>query len=131
MAGKVVNILEHWHNFTLEMEIRMEFDNTSVSALDSYEINENNLSRLVVASLLSSAFYEKICIRFRHRPDFKSLPGSCLLLMALETCNLFEVSEIIVYFTVPGTFTLSTFTDARSSIVNSRRYIHLSAVSTN
>jgi hypothetical protein len=91
-ADTVVNILEHSHNFTLEMAFaematRMEFENTSPSAFDSYEIDDITLSRLVVESLLTSAFYEKIFIRFGHRNDFKTLPGSCLLLMALETCN--------------------------------------------
>jgi hypothetical protein len=91
-TGSVVNILEHSHNFTLDMalveiETRMEFENTDSSAFDSYEIDDITLSRLVVESLLTSAFYEKIFIRFGHRTDFKTLPGSCLLLMALETCN--------------------------------------------
>ena len=89
---EVVNLLEHSHNFTLEMatnemEIRMEFENTSLAAFDAYEFDDITLSRLVVESLLSSGFYEKIFIRFGHRPDFETLPGSCLLLMALETCN--------------------------------------------
>jgi hypothetical protein len=41
----------------------------------------------VVESLLTSNFYEKIVIRYGHRPNFKLLPGSGLLMMALETCN--------------------------------------------
>jgi hypothetical protein len=45
------------------------------------------MSRLVTESLPTPAFYDKIFVRYGHLPDFKKLPGSCLLLMALETCN--------------------------------------------
>ena len=45
------------------------------------------MSRLVCESLLTPAFYDKIFVRYGHLPEFKKLPGSCLLLMALETCN--------------------------------------------
>jgi hypothetical protein len=57
------------------------------ASYDSYEDDEIMLSRLMVESLLTSAFYKKILIRYGHRKDFKCLPGSCLLIMALETCN--------------------------------------------
>ena len=33
------------------------------------------------------SFQEKIEIRFSHREDFELLPGSCLFMLALETCN--------------------------------------------
>ena len=38
-------------------------------------------------SILTPAFYEKIVICYGHCDDFKDLPGSCLFVMALETCN--------------------------------------------
>ena len=50
-------------------------------------MDEVTMSQLVEESLLTSAFYEKIFIRYGHCDNFKDLPGSCLLLMALETCN--------------------------------------------
>jgi hypothetical protein len=60
---------------------------TQTLTFDEFEIREVALSCLVVESLLTSNFYEKIVIRFGHRDDFKNLPGSGLLMMALETCN--------------------------------------------
>jgi hypothetical protein len=57
------------------------------SAFDKYEKGDVTMSRLVTESLLTPSFYDKIFIRYGHLPDFKKLPGSCLLLMALETCN--------------------------------------------
>ena len=90
--GKVVDLLEHAHNFTLEtvveeFQLRARFDNVSDAAFDDYEMDEVTMSRLVVESLLTSALYKKMFIRYGHRKDSKDLPGSCLLLMALETCN--------------------------------------------
>jgi hypothetical protein len=45
------------------------------------------LSCLVVESLLTSNFYGKIVIRYRHLSDFKLYLGSVLLMMQLETYN--------------------------------------------
>jgi hypothetical protein len=45
------------------------------------------LSCLVVESLLTSNFYDKIVICYGHLSDFKLYPGSVLLIMGLETCN--------------------------------------------
>ena len=92
LHGTVVNLFEHVHNFTLEAVVnefnaRSHATNVTHAAFDAYESDEVMLSRLVVESLLTSAFYEKISIRYGHRKDFKPLPGSCLLVMALETCN--------------------------------------------
>ncbi len=60
---------------------------TEHETYDTIEKDEVELSRLVVESLLSETFQEKIAIRFGHRSDFKNLPGSCLFMMALATCN--------------------------------------------
>jgi len=89
---EVVNIIDHSHNFTVDMivseyEMRANFDNTNNEAFDEFEMRDIALSRLVVESLLTSTFYEKMLIRYGHRPDFKLLPGSGLLMMALESCN--------------------------------------------
>ena len=90
----VVNLFEHVHNVTLNM-LTAEFflrmtptmDPPPYSAFDQYEKGDVTMSRLVCESLLTPAFYDKIFVRYGHHPDFKKLPGSCLLLMALETCN--------------------------------------------
>jgi hypothetical protein len=90
--NEVVNIIENSHNFSVDMivtefENRSNPSNSAFDAFDEYEMREVALSRLVVESLLTSNFYEKIVIRFGHRDDFRDLPGSALLMMALETCN--------------------------------------------
>jgi hypothetical protein len=96
---KVVNLFDHVHNVTLEAltdEFKARMTPTTnptaptpppFSAFDKYEKGEITMSRLVTESLLTSTFYDKIFVRYGHLPDFKKLPGSCLLLMALETCN--------------------------------------------
>lgn len=97
--GKVVNLFAHVHNVTLDA-LTAEFKRRMTpvtdpaapspppfSAFDKYEKGDVTMSRLVCESLLTPAFYDKIFVRYGHLPDFKKLPGSCLLLMALETCN--------------------------------------------
>ena len=97
--GKVVNLFTHLHNVTLEaltaeFKLRMTpiTDPTKpspppFSAFDKFEKGDVTMSRLVKESLLTPSFYDKVFIRYGHLPNFKKLPGSCLLLMALETCN--------------------------------------------
>ena len=98
--GKVVNLFLHVHNVTLEAltaEFKTRMTPTIAdpskpmpppfSAFDKYEKGDITMSRLVTESLLTPAFYDKIFVRYGHLSDFKKLPGSCLLLMALETCN--------------------------------------------
>ena len=89
--GKVVNLFAHVHNVTLDA-LKAEFDPAApapptFSAFDKYEKGNIIMSRLVCESLLTPAFYDKIFVRYGHLPEFKKLPGSCLLLMALGTCN--------------------------------------------
>jgi hypothetical protein len=62
-------------------------DPDDFKTFDQSEIDEIVLSRLVVRSLLTKSFYNKIVIHYGHLNDFEDLPGSCLFLMALETCN--------------------------------------------
>ena len=112
--GKVVNLFEHVHNFDLdtlvkEFNLRNEVENTTFAAFDSYEEDEIMLSRLVVESLLTSTFYEKIFIRYGHRKDFKRLPGSCLLVMALETCNASVSHDIDGAATAFANLSLDTY----------------------
>ena len=42
---------------------------------------------MLVFSLITSTFREKMEIRFDHRLDFEYLSGACLFMMALETWN--------------------------------------------
>jgi hypothetical protein len=66
--GIVVNLFDHVHNITLDATVleyyerRSDFENVTDESYDSYEEDEIMLSRLVVESPLSSAFYEKIFI---------------------------------------------------------------------
>ena len=95
----VVSLFEHSHYYKLDAvvaEFMRRFDetNTSFESFDQYELDDITLSRLVVESLLTSAFYEKIVIRFNHRTDFEDLPGSCLFLMALDTCNASALHDV-------------------------------------
>jgi hypothetical protein len=85
-----VDLFEHTHRFKLEIVIAehcRRMKGTDHETYDTIEKDEVELSRLVVESLLSETFQEKIAIRFGHCPDFENLPGSCLLMMALATCN--------------------------------------------
>ena len=104
--GKVVNLFPHVHNVTLEaltaeFKLRMTPITDPMkpapplfSAFDKFEKGDFTMSRLVTESLLTPSFYDKIFIRYGHLPDFKKLPGSCLLLMALETCNASVLHDI-------------------------------------
>jgi hypothetical protein len=89
--GRVIDLFEHAHRFKVEGVIaehtRRIAVNTNYESYDAIERDEVELSRTVVESLLSETFQEKIEIRFGHRDDFETLPGSCLFMMALETCN--------------------------------------------
>ena len=89
--NKVVDLFENAHRFKLDTVVkehkrRLE-KSTAYESYDEIERDEVELSRTVVESLLTETFQEKIEIRFGHRDDFEFLPGSCLFMMALETCN--------------------------------------------
>ena len=89
--GKVVDLFDNSHRFKLDTVVaehkrRLE-KRTDFETYDEIERDEVELSRTVVESLLTETFQEKIEIQFSHREDFEFLPGSCLFMMALETCN--------------------------------------------
>ena len=88
---KVVDLFENAHRFKLDdvvaEHVRRSAKNTKFETYDDLERDEVELSRTVVESLLTETFQEKLEIRFSHREDFENLPGSCLFMMALETCN--------------------------------------------
>jgi len=54
---------------------------------DEYELDNIALSRLVVTSILSPTFLNKVYIRFGHILKYQHYPGSVLLMMVLETCH--------------------------------------------
>jgi hypothetical protein len=58
-----------------EFEIQSDPDNTDYAAFDEFEMQDIALSHLVVESLLTSNFYDKIVICYGHLPDFKLYPG--------------------------------------------------------
>ena len=92
LNGSMFSVLEHLHSFTLEMIIdefdwHINFENILFEACNAYEIQDTTLSHLIVELLLTSDFHDKIFICYGHCNDFSDLPGSALLLMALETCN--------------------------------------------
>jgi hypothetical protein len=128
-SNEVVDLFEQSHNFTINAVVK-EFiarkdESLHKGAFDDYELDEIVMSRLVVESLLTATFYEKIVIRFGQRENFKDLPGSCLFLMALETCNAsvsYDVDKAETDFlaltldTFPGE-NISDFATERSSAV--------------
>ena len=90
--GTVVDLFEHSHRFKFvtvvdEFNRRADTTNVDFEAFDQYELEEVELSRMLVFSLITSTFREKMEIRFDHRLDFEYLSGACLFMMALETCN--------------------------------------------
>ena len=97
--GKVIDLFENAHRFKLEAVIaehdRRSIQNDKFESYDAMERDEVELlSRTVVESLLSETFQEKFEIRFGHKDDYESLPGSCLFMMALETCNFSVFHDI-------------------------------------
>ena len=54
---------------------------------DEFEINDFNLSRLVIESLISADLRQKVKTRFNHFKDFSYLPGQVYFMMILEVCN--------------------------------------------
>lgn len=90
--NQVVSLFENSHRFTLEAVIeeherRADADNLGYEQYDQYELDEIELSRLVVLSLISDTFLDTIRVRFSHLDNYDSLPGSALFMMALEACN--------------------------------------------
>jgi hypothetical protein len=88
----VVNLFDKVHCFSLDIVVTEFFNqidptNQNHDAFDSYKKDELMLLQLVIASYLLTAFFENILVCYGHCPDFKSLSGACLLVMALETCN--------------------------------------------
>ena len=106
--GKMTSLLDDYHEFTVE-EVIVEHESRSKSepaaitdvngdetsesetdrfrCYDDYEFDDIALSRLIVESLLTQSFREKLEVRFSHYDDFDELPGHVIFMMTLNTCN--------------------------------------------
>jgi hypothetical protein len=94
-----VSLFENYHSFTIknvEDEFKRLADsaNTDFEAFDDYELSDIGLSRLILESLLSDAFREKIRVRFSHDAEFEDYPGSVYFMMALDTCNASVLHDV-------------------------------------
>ena len=89
--GKVIDLFDNSHRFKLQAvideHVRRSEEGTEHELYDQFERDEVELSLMVVNSLLTETFLEKLVVCYGHRKDFDSLPGSCLFMMALEACN--------------------------------------------
>jgi hypothetical protein len=95
----VVDLFEHVRRFDVDTVIeehnrRSHKMNSDFEQYDQYEFDEIERSRMVVNSLLSESFGDTIEARFGHLPNFDTLPGSCIFMMAIEACNASMVHEI-------------------------------------
>jgi hypothetical protein len=106
--GSVVPLVDNYFVFKVE-DVLQEFtsrlvepgpmlmgpDNTETSrsiakrfkCFDTYKLDDIGMSRLMVESLLTQSFLQKIETRFSHIEDYKLVSGACLFMMALDACN--------------------------------------------
>ena len=61
---------------------------------DTYELDDIGMSHLMVKSLLTQSFLQKIETRFSHIEDYELVSGKCLFIMALDACNANESVDI-------------------------------------
>ena len=88
----MVDLFENSHCFKFEsvvaeFERHSDANNTDSEVFDHYELEDVELSQMLLLSLLSSSFCEKMEIRFDHHLNFEYLSGACLFIMALDTYN--------------------------------------------
>jgi hypothetical protein len=89
-GGHVVDLLDHLHEFTVDEVIKSStsrINSTIKDALNQYELDEIETSRLVIESLLSPTLTESLQTRFDHDSGYFYYPGNVLLMMVLEVCN--------------------------------------------
>ncbi len=110
--GKVIDLFDNSHRFKLQAvndeHLRRSNEETSTEKgtstatleepyeqYDQFERDEVELSRMVVDSLLTKSFLEKLVGRYGHREDFETLPGSCIVfMMALKACNSSRAHDV-------------------------------------
>lgn len=113
--GSVVSLVDNYFVFKVE-DVLQEFtsrlvepgpilmgpDNTETArsvarrfkCFDTYELDDIGMSRLMVESLLTQSFLQKIETRFSHIEDYELVSGACLFMMALDACNANESVDI-------------------------------------
>ena len=112
--GTVVDTFEHSHCFKLEIVVaefhcQTDENNINFEAFDQYELEDVELLCMLVLSLLTSAFGEKLETRFEHRPDFEYLSWACLFIMALGTCNASVTHDVEGARKILETITLDSY----------------------
>ena len=92
-----------------EFDCQTDENNLNFEAFDQYELEDVEFSCMLVLSLLSSTFWEKLEIRFDHCPDFEYRFGACLFIMVLETCNTSVAHDVKGACKNLETFTLDSY----------------------
>jgi hypothetical protein len=74
----MVNLFNEVHNFTFNMVVSefhlcTDSNNVNYASFDTYKQDRIMLSRLVIESYLSAAFFKKIIVRYGLSKDFRSL----------------------------------------------------------
>jgi hypothetical protein len=87
----VHDLLNDYHMFSVEdgiesYEIRIA-DTTQPPVFEPLELDDMEMSRLVVESLSTEELRERIRIRFDHHNAYLDFHGGVLFLMALDVCN--------------------------------------------
>ena len=94
---------------------------------DMYELNDIQLSRLIVDSLISSPLRSQVTTRYKHDPDFEDYPGSVYLMMILEVVNASTSMDIASATKAFGSLTLSSYPgeNISSFATEALRLIHI------
>ena len=86
---------------------------TSISSrfrcYDKFEKFDISLSCRVLETLLSQDIKATIRIKYGHLPNFKSLPGQVIFMMALDVSNASAIQDIDEVTTAFKTLALSTY----------------------
>jgi hypothetical protein len=88
----VHNLLNDYHKFSVEdgidsYEIRIAHT-THPSVSEPLKLDDMEMSRLVVESLLTEELREIMRIRFDHHDAYLDFHGGVLFLVALDVCNV-------------------------------------------
>lgn len=127
--GVMKYLAEEPHLFTIEqvmsehssrlIEPLVELDDnndeivTSITArnrcYDKYEKFDISLSRRILETLLSQDIKATIRIKYGHLPNFKSLPGQIIFMMALDVSNASAIQDIDEATTAYKDLTLTSY----------------------
>jgi hypothetical protein len=89
----VHDLLTNYHQFTVEDALQSYEDRTltggtTADVFEYIEIDDMEMSTLVVESLLTDGIHEKMRIRFDHHEAFLDFHGGVLFVMVLDVCNV-------------------------------------------